>query len=53
MVEATPDEIAKAKKTALLASRTNTALSIPMLLFMGGAHHPGLVSLASLVTIIT
>jgi hypothetical protein len=24
-----------------------------MLLFMGGAHHPGLVSLASLVTIIT
>jgi uncharacterized membrane protein len=53
MVEATPDEIATAKKTALLASRTNTALSIPMLLFMGGAHHPGLVSLASLVTIIT
>ena len=48
MVEATADEIAQAKKTALLASRTNTVLSIPMLLFMGGAHHPGLVSLASL-----
>ena len=52
LVDATADEIAKAKKTALLASRTNTALSIPMLLFMGGAHHPGLVSLASLITFI-
>ena len=51
-MDATADEIAKAKKTALLASRTNTALSIPMLLFMGGAHHPGLVSLASLITFI-
>ena len=52
LVDATADEIAKAKKTALLASRTNTVLSIPMLLFMGGAHHPGLVSLASLITFI-
>ena len=39
MVEATADEIAKAKKTALLASRTNTLLSIPMLLFMGSGHN--------------
>ena len=30
MEDATADEIASAKKTALLASRTNTALSIPM-----------------------
>ena len=52
MVEASADEIAQAKKTALLASRTNTVLSIPMLLFMGGAHHPGLVSLASLITFV-
>lgn len=46
MVEATADEIASAKKTALLASRTNTALSIPMLLFMGAAHHTELSSVA-------
>tara|TARA_B100001769_G_scaffold19818_1_gene13288 strand:+ start:1637 stop:2152 length:516 start_codon:yes stop_codon:yes gene_type:complete len=39
MVEATADEIAKAKKVALLASRTNTLLSIPMLLFMGSGHN--------------
>jgi uncharacterized membrane protein len=39
MVEATADEIAKAKKVALLASRTNTLLSIPMLLFMGYSHN--------------
>jgi uncharacterized membrane protein len=38
MVSATPEEIAKAKKVALLASRTNTLLSIPMLLFMGSSH---------------
>ena len=50
MVEASAEEIAQAKKTALMASRTNTVLSIPMLLFMGGAHHPGLVSLAALLT---
>jgi uncharacterized membrane protein len=35
-------EIASAKKTALLASRTNTALSVPMLLCMVGYGH-GLV----------
>ena len=41
MVEATADEIAKAKNTALLASRTNTLLSIPMLLSMVGYGHGG------------
>ena len=39
MVDATADEIAKGKKVALLASRTNTLLSIPMLLFMGSGHN--------------
>ena len=39
MVEATPEQIAKAKSTALMASRTNTMLSIPMLMSMVGAHH--------------
>ena len=41
MVEATADEIAKAKNTALLASRTNTLLSIPMLMSMVGYGHGG------------
>lgn len=41
MVEATAEEIAKAKNTALLASRTNTMLSIPMLMCMV-AHGHGL-----------
>jgi len=39
MVEATAEQIAKAKSTALMASRTNTMLSIPMLMSMIGAHH--------------
>ena len=39
MVEASADEIAKAKRTALLASRTNTMLSIPMLFFMASHTH--------------
>ena len=39
MVEATDEEKNKAKRVALLASRTNTALSIPMLLFMGASAH--------------
>ena len=39
LVEAGADEIAKAKSTALMASRTNTMLSIPMLMSMVGAHH--------------
>ncbi len=34
-----PDAIAAAKKVALMASRTNTALSIPMLLCMVGYAH--------------
>jgi len=39
MVEATADEIAKSKRVALLASRTNTLLSIPMLYFMASQSH--------------
>lgn len=41
MVEATPEQIAGAKKVALMASRTNTLLSIPMLMCMT-AHGHGL-----------
>jgi len=36
---ATDDEKAKARKVAMLASRTNFVLSIPMLLCMGSATH--------------
>ncbi len=39
MKEATADEIAKAKFIALMASRTNTVLSIPMLFCMIGFGH--------------
>jgi uncharacterized membrane protein len=39
MVEATAERIGSAKSTALMASRTNTMLSIPMLMSMIGAHH--------------
>jgi uncharacterized membrane protein len=39
MVEASPEEIAKAKFVALMASRTNTMLSIPMLMCMVGQGH--------------
>ena len=39
MVSATDDEIAKAKRTVFLASRTNTLLSIPMLMCMVGWMH--------------
>ncbi len=39
MVEASADEIASAKKVALMASRINTALSIPMLVCMIGYGH--------------
>jgi uncharacterized membrane protein len=42
MVEATADEIAGAKKIALMASRTNTLLSVPMLMFMVAFGHGGL-----------
>lgn len=36
---ATDEEKAKARRTAFLASRTNTMLSIPMILFMASAAH--------------
>jgi uncharacterized membrane protein len=44
LVEATADQIAKARRVATLASRTNAVLSIPMLMSMAGpfAHtHAG------------
>jgi len=40
IVTATDEEKAKARKVALMASRTNFVLSIPLLLCMGGANHP-------------
>ena len=39
MVEATPEQIAGAKKVALMVFRTNTLLSIPMLMCMTGHMH--------------
>ena len=39
MVEATPEQIAKGKRIAFLASRSNTLMSIPMVMSMVGAHH--------------
>ena len=39
IVQASPDEVAKAKVVALMASRTNTLLSIPMLMCMVGQMH--------------
>lgn len=39
MVESTPEAIAKGKVVALMASRTNTLLSIPMILGMTGHMH--------------
>ncbi len=45
MVSASPEEIAKAKVVALYASRTNTLLSIPMLMSMVGFGHGGLLPL--------
>jgi len=39
MVDATAEQIAGAKKVALMASRTNTLLSIPMLMCMTGHMH--------------
>jgi uncharacterized membrane protein len=41
IVEASADEIARAKRVALLASRTNTMLSVPMLMSMVGYGHGG------------
>lgn len=39
IVQATDEEKAKSRRIAFLASRTNTMLSIPMLMFMGSASH--------------
>lgn len=39
LVPASDEEKARARKTALIASRTNFVLSIPMLLCMGSATH--------------
>ncbi|NCF52598.1 hypothetical protein GWP57_13395 [Gammaproteobacteria bacterium] len=41
MVEASAEEVAKARRVAFLASRTNTLLSIPMLMSMVGYGHGG------------
>ena len=41
IVEATADEIAKARKVAFVASRANTLLSIPMLMSMVSYGHGG------------
>ena len=39
MVPASPEEIAKAKNIAFMASRSNTLMSIPMIMSMIGSHH--------------
>ncbi len=39
MVKATAEEIAKAKSIAFMASRSNTLMSIPMVMSMVGSHH--------------
>ena len=39
IVKASPDEVAKAKNIAFLASRSNTLMSIPMVMSMVGAGH--------------
>jgi uncharacterized membrane protein len=41
LVEATADQIAKARRVAFLASRANTVLSIPMLMSMVSLGHGG------------
>jgi uncharacterized membrane protein len=41
LVEATADQIAKARRVAFLASRINTVLSIPMLMSMVSLGHAG------------
>ncbi len=43
IVKASAKEIEKAKRVALLASRTNTVLSIPMLMSMVGFGHGGFI----------
>src|SRR5210317_1767184 len=39
MVEASADEVAKAKNIAFIASRSNTLMSIPLIMSMVGAGH--------------
>ena len=39
LVPATDEQKARARRVAFLASRTNTALSIPMILFMAASAH--------------
>jgi len=39
IVEASADEIAKARKVALIASRSNTLMSVPLVMSMVGAGH--------------
>jgi len=41
LVEATAEQIAKARRVAFIASRTNTVLSIPMLMSMVSLGHAG------------
>jgi uncharacterized membrane protein len=41
IVEATAEQITKARRVAFLASRTNTMLSVPMLMSMVGYGHGG------------
>jgi uncharacterized membrane protein len=41
LVEATAEEIAKARRVAFIASRINTVLSVPMLMSMVGFGHGG------------
>ncbi len=43
LVEATADQIAKARRVAFLASRANTVLSVPMLMSMVGFGHGGFI----------
>ena len=39
LVEATAEEVAKAKNIAFIASRSNTVMSIPLIMSMVGAGH--------------
>lgn len=39
LVKASSEEVGRARRTAFLASRTNTMLSVPLLMSMTGAHH--------------
>ncbi len=43
ITQATADQIAKARRVAFLASRSNTVLSIPMLMSMVGFGHGGFI----------